>query len=323
MGNFEESAAAISLMAALADGDKNEFEQNRLKDIFTNLKSDEQVSIYEKVLLKKTSLEQECSALTTPENRLLVFEMAVSICDADDKISYKEFDFLEKLRGLLEIPKETAENILEQGAKLAQAAQDDEMLSVAPDKSFIKNQPAANSDSQELINSEAESMILKNAILCGGIELLPDSISTIAIIPLQMRLVYAIGRKYGFQLDRGHIKELFAAVGIGMTSQVLEGIARKFLGGLFKKVGGDIFRGLAKGATGVVMTFATTFALGRLAKIYYSSGRQIAMSDLKNIFQKELGNAKGLYDKYAPEIQNKAQTLTPASVLSMVKDKGV
>ena len=50
-----------------------------------------------------------------------------------------------------------------------------------------------------------------------AIELLPENLSTLAIIPLQMRLVYQIGQSYGYELDRGHIKDLLAALGVGLT----------------------------------------------------------------------------------------------------------
>ena len=83
-----------------------------------------------------------------------------------------------------------------------------------------------------------DSKILKASILNGAIELLPENLSTLAIIPLQMRLVYQIGQSYGYQLDSGHIKDFLATLGVGLTSQYLEQAGRKLLGGLLGKVGG-------------------------------------------------------------------------------------
>jgi len=40
-----------------------------------------------------------------------------------------------------------------------------------------------------------------------------------ADIPLQMKMVYRIGKSYGFDLDRGHIKDFLATAGVGMASQ--------------------------------------------------------------------------------------------------------
>ncbi|MCK7498350.1 MAG: hypothetical protein MZW92_52755 [Comamonadaceae bacterium] len=53
-------------------------------------------------------------------------------------------------------------------------------------------------------------MILNYAILNGALELLPDSLASMAIIPLQMKMVYRIGKSYGYELDRGHVKDFLA-----------------------------------------------------------------------------------------------------------------
>ncbi len=60
-----------------------------------------------------------------------------------------------------------------------------------------------------------DSKILKASIMNGAIELLPGEPVHLAIIPLQMRLVYQIGLSYGYELDRGHIKDLLARPGRG------------------------------------------------------------------------------------------------------------
>jgi uncharacterized protein (DUF697 family) len=65
-----------------------------------------------------------------------------------------------------------------------------------------------------------------------------------AIIPLQMKLVYRIGQSYGYQMDKGHIKEFLATAGVGLTSQYVEQVGRKLLGGLLGAVAGGIGRGL-------------------------------------------------------------------------------
>ena len=60
----------------------------------------------------------------------------------------------------------------------------------------------------------------------------PQSLASMAIIPLQMKMVYRIGKAHGFELDRGHIKDLLATLGVGLTSQYVEQFGRKLLGGL-------------------------------------------------------------------------------------------
>ena len=57
-----------------------------------------------------------------------------------------------------------------------------------------------------------------------------------AIIPLQMRMVYNIGACYDYTLDKGAIRDLLATLGVGVTGQYLEDVGRKLLGGLLGKL---------------------------------------------------------------------------------------
>jgi len=164
------------------------------------------------------------------------------------------------------------------------------------------------------IDAELDSTILNNAILAGALEMLPGSLATMAIIPRQMRRVYRIGEKYGHQLDRGHIGEFLAAAGIGMTSQVLEGYATKFMKGLLGSVAGGLGRGLAGAFTGSAMSFGTTWALGQLARKYYAGGRSLSALQLQQSFQSLLGQAQGLQQQYLPQIQQRSRGLNLAEV---------
>ncbi len=45
-------------------------------------------------------------------------------------------------------------------------------------------------------------MILNYAVVNGALELLPDTLASMAILPLRMKLVFRIGKSYGYELDR-------------------------------------------------------------------------------------------------------------------------
>ena len=161
--------------------------------------------------------------------------------------------------------------------------------------------------------------ILNYAILNGALELLPQSWASMAIIPLQMKMVYRIGTSYGAELDQGHIRELLATLGVGLTSQYLEQFGRKLLGGLFGKAAGKMAGRVGRTATGVAFSFATTYALGQVARRYYAGGRQMSSSLLKQSFQEMLGPAKQMQSRYISEMQQKATTLDAAQIMSMVR----
>ena len=164
-----------------------------------------------------------------------------------------------------------------------------------------------------------EKSILNNAILCGALELLPQSWASVAIIPLQVRLVYAVGKAHGVSLDQGHVKEFIATAGVGMASQYLEQFGRKLLGGLLGKVGGGLGRAIGSAGAGMAMSFATTYALGHLALRYYGGGRQMSGAVLRETFQQLLGPAQRLQQQYLPQIQQRAGTLDAASVMKLVR----
>ncbi|HRI93754.1 MAG TPA: GTPase, partial [Accumulibacter sp.] len=168
-------------------------------------------------------------------------------------------------------------------------------------------------------DAEIDQAILNASILNGALELLPESLSTMAIIPLQMKLVYRVGKSYGFELDRGHIKDFLATLGVGLTSQYLEQAGRKLLGGLLGKIGGGFLRGLGKQAVSSGMSFASTYALGHVARRYYAGGRSFSSEMLRSSFDSMLGEAKSLHRRYLPEIQARARTLDSAKIIDMVR----
>jgi hypothetical protein len=103
----------------------------------------------------------------------------------------------------------------------------------------------------------------------------------------------------------------FATLGVGVTSQFLEGAASKILGGLFG--------GLGRQAASSGMSFATTYALGQVAKQYYAAGRKLDTAELKRTFAKLLEEAKSSKDQYAQQIRQKLQEVKNANLSSLIK----
>ncbi|HZH05799.1 MAG TPA: GTPase [Lautropia sp.] len=168
---------------------------------------------------------------------------------------------------------------------------------------------------------EIDKIIINAAVMNGALELLPQSLASMAIIPLQMKLVYRIGKVHGFELDRGHVKDLLATMGVGVTGQYLEDIGRKLLGGLLGRAGGKMLGGLAGGATGVAFSFATTWAIGQVAKRYYAGGRKMDSALLKQTYTSLMDEARNLQDRYAPQIEQQAKTIDMTKIVELVKSR--
>lgn len=309
-----ESRAIVTLclMAAFVDGDKHERERDEVKRIAEGLAQAGQdinlQSLYQDVLMKRVSLADQTTALTSPEARQLAYEMAVCVCDADGAQSQSEQLFLNDLRSSLGLDARATQAFDTQAAAIASAP-----LATAAAAG------AATTTATAVDSAELDQAILNAAILNGALELLPETLSTMAIIPLQMKLVYRIGKAHGYELDSGHVKDFIATVGVGLTSQYLEQAGRKLLGGLLGKVGGGLLRGLGNQAVSSGMSFATTYALGHVAKRYYAGGRTLSTQMLKDAYASVTQEAQGLQSRYLPAMQEKARTLNPASVLAMVR----
>ena len=313
--NTEEAILTTCLMAAFADGGKSEVERAEFKRITDGLASPEldTARLYQDVLLKRTSLERVTSALTTPESRNLAYEMAVCVCDADDALHDGEQRFLADLRRALSLDHAATAGFEQQAEALTVAA----LPSGPPPIPAAAKIPAiVDTDAADPATAQ---MILNYAILNGALELLPESLATMAIVPLQMKMVYRIGKQHGHELSRGHIAELLGAAGIGLTSQVVEGYARKLLGGLLGRIGGGLARKAGNQLASSAMSFATTYALGKLAQRYYAGGRTLSGMQLRDAFSSLLTDAQTLHSRYAGEIQQKARTVNPSQLLSVVR----
>ncbi|QNK70340.1 YcjF family protein [Variovorax sp. PAMC26660] len=304
----------LSLLAAFVDGEKHERERAEIKRIAEGLSQADGLNLptlYQDVLMKRVSLASVAGALKSTESRQLAYEMAVCVCDADGTQSEAERMFLMDVRTSLGLDA-SAGGFSQRAEEIAAVPVG---AAVGAGAATAAVAVAANApDSAELDKS-----ILNAAILNGALELLPETLSTMAIIPLQMKLVYRIGQAHGYQLDSGHIKDFLATVGVGLTSQYLEQAGRKLLGGLLGKVGGGLLRGLGNQAVSSGMSFASTYALGHVAKRYYAGGRTLSTQMLKDAFSGVVKEGQGLQTQYLPAIQEKARTLDAGKILSLVR----
>lgn len=315
----QKSILAIALYAAFADGAKHDREREEIRRIAESLGGEagapDLVRLYQDVLLKRIRLEAAAAALTDPGERQLAYEIAVCVCDADGRQSEAEQRFLDELKALLKLDAgQTAAFEREADAivDLTEAAAPAVAAGAVVSGPVVAAQPNVS-------EAEMDKSILNYALMNGALELLPQSWASMAIIPLQIKMVYGIGKTHGVQLDQGHIKEFIAAAGVGLTSQYLEQFGRKLLGGLLGKAAGKTFGNIGGAATGMAFSFATTYALGQLAKRYYAGGRVMNTQVLRDSFQNLLGPAKQMQTQYLPQIRQQAGTLDMGRVMAMVR----
>jgi uncharacterized protein (DUF697 family)/tellurite resistance protein len=294
----DEALLSICLFAAFCDGAQSDSERNEISRLCEEMGLGDPGLISRRILTGRLELPAVVAALANPNERLLAYEMALGVCESDGSLTDGEKKFLQELQGQLglnsgEAPKETAG---------------------LPDYQIVPVAPAAPAPSAV----DNSGTILKFAILNGALELLPDTLATMAIIPLQMKMVHGIGRSHGVELDRSSIKEFLAVAGVGLGSQVVEGFARKLMRGIGKKVAGKLAGKAVDQITGSAFSFASTYALGQLAEKYYQGGRRLDTASSRQLFTSLQSQARDLHTRYLPQIQEKAKSINPASILQMV-----
>ncbi len=301
-----DALLAICLFAAFADGDKSDEEREAVRRIAEEVGSENLSSLSRRILMGQLPLEDVVADLPRRDDKLLAYEMALGVCEAGGSVTSEEQEFLITLRSRLGLGQKDVKTVEDEASAIA--------LQPVPAVSVAD----AGTPEAASAGPDNSASILNYAILNGALELLPETLATMAIVPLQMKMVYRIGQSHGVELDRAHIKEFLATAGLGLGSQVVEGFARQLMRGLGKKMLGGLGGKAAGQVTGSAFSFASTYAIGHVADKYYAGGRRLDTDAMRALFQSLQTKARELHTTHLPEIQEKARTINPASLLSMV-----
>lgn len=304
--------ATLTLFAAFADGSQSDPERSKVKEVVASLGNPNLSNILRSVVFKETTPAEQAAHLTTDELRSLAWESALTVCEADGATSPAERAFLDDLATLLRQPLTSAH---EQVA-LADSLHHEPTTAPVPLPQVVTPPPVPQVDPRL---AECDATILRYAVLTAAVELLPQNLATLAIIPLQTKMVHTIGNTFGYTLSAASIKEFVATIGIGMTGQVIEQHARKLLGSLAGKLLGGLGKTAVNWSTGPALTFATTYAIGMVAKQYYAGGRTLSAVNLRTLYANNLEHAKTLYHQYQPQIAQTARTTNTASLLQSLQ----
>lgn len=326
-----DAILTIALFASFADGAKDEREREAVRGIAESLAGEsgapDLARRYQDVLLKRVTLGEVAARVQADELRQLAYEMAVCVCDADGRQNDAERRFLAELQGLLKLGAGDADALardadafaaLDVAPAAAAGVATAAATAAVPSATAASTAALSAAAAAQVADAEFDRTVLNYAILAGALELLPQSWASMAIIPLQLKLVHRVGEMHGVSLDQGHVKEFLAAAGVGLTSQYLEQFGRKLIGGLLGKAAGKWAGKAGRAATGMAFSFATTYALGQVARRYYAGGRQMSSDLLRQSFQNLLGPAKEMQARYLPQIEQTASGLDARRVMDMV-----
>ncbi len=294
--------------AACADGHLGQDERHRIARLAEEISPRDHPPADPGVLAQPVTPEELAAAVTDPATRRTAYQLAAVVCLADGVLTEPERRHLAALRAALGLSEAAARGLEAEAERYVDPG--------LPPVSAAG--PAAGAP------GDADRRILRYAILAGAAELLPQAAATMVVLPLQLKLVYDIGARHGVTQDARQIRELAAVFGIGATTQVVESLARRVLGGAARGVGGRVLGGLLGGAAGAaaggLFSFSTTYALGHAAEDYYARGRRLTEADLRGLFDRFREDAKTIFPKVESEIREQADRLDPQSLLATVRD---
>ena len=316
----QKAIPSLCILAAMADGAQSELERTEIKRLASRF-SDDDIDLnaaYQEAFTGQVSMPKLAGRIQSAEGKQLAYEMAVCICNVDNALTESEKQFLSGLHRALDLDVVSTRNFQENAATLGTSALGATSLAQPP---FLSSSAATatNRSPQSADSIEVDQIIMNRAILAGALELMPQSLATMAIIPVQMQLVYQIGKRHGFDLDLSHAKEFLATVGVGMTSQVVESYLSRLVRGATKRFAGKIVASLVTQAAESAIAFATTYAIGQTASKYYGSGRTLSMEQLREVFSQMLNQGRSIKSQYAGQIAQRSSQISAADLLSFAK----
>lgn len=308
MNDAEKKALlGICLIAAFADGEKSEPERVLIERTGAglNLGPFDVPEFYEHAQTGLLDIEALTPSLVTIENRLLAYEMALGICEADNLINSAERVFLDKLQRALGLD-DASIRAAQATTRQLQAQVVAPQLPPTPD---LPGSPPPMTG--------PERLILEHAILCGALEQMPETLATMAILPTQMKMVRLLGQIHGLDLDRHDIKSFFQATGAGLTAQTVQGYAARLAKGVLGRVMGGSARPTVISTPAAATAFATAYALGQVADQFFARDRNQSAAELKAAFEAARASASAIQATYAAEIEAcrrdvRLQNLLPA-----------
>lgn len=301
-----EAILGIVTLAALADGQRDAAEQEKIASVAARLGLTNADDIVRRTMAGDYDLATLTGQLTDDSARQTAFESALSVCHADGTLGAAELAFMERLRGSLGLDEAFSASRLTEFSAVGTAAAGQAASGTSGD--------ASSAGAEEL-----DAYILDQAMLTAALEFLPDRLANLGILPLQLRLVRNIGLRTGQQPGASQIKDLAATFGIGAAAQVMETVVRRTLGGLAGGIFGGMLGGAAGVAAGGAVTFASTYALGHAAKQYYAQGRTLSTEDMRSLFARFQGEANTMFPRVQERVASLARDNGMEGIMRMVR----
>ena len=270
----QEVTASLVLLVCMAkaDGVLHDDERGALGAALEGIDLPEGMTL-DTLLEEDLDIEDYLGDVTRPEARQAIYRSAFSMAYADGGCSPEEQAMLDRIRETFAITADetTAFQKLFQPSDEARA------------KSYVKaiDDPEAR---DAAIRKETLKCAIVSAVL-GAFPVPGLAIATdLAVVGLQVTLVRDIGQYYGHQIDKAAAKSLLLGVGVGTGARIAVTNICKFVPGFGS-------------AVGAAASFASTYAIGKMAVSYFENGCKVDMETLKKAFKDDEKEGKEQYSK--------------------------
>lgn len=307
-----ETIIALATLAAICDGAQDDAEQARVIEVARSLGLVAPETVIAQAMSGSLKIPALAARLHSDEAKRLAHDTATAVCHANGWISPSEGKFLHELADTLQLDTLSTDNVI---ADINRAVGDHPALAVTPSLSVpsVGAAPAVAKDATSL-----DDHILDQAMLTAALELLPDRLAGLGILPLQLRLVHHIAQRHGRQLDTQQVTDLVATFGLGAAAQVLEKVVRRTFGGMAGGLLGGLVGGGVGIASGAAVTFTGTYAIGHAADQYYAQERSLSSADLKALFTRLRTDAVTIFPRVEARIGELARGRSLDSLLRTV-----
>jgi len=280
----KEAVASLRLLVlvAKADGKLAAEERSALESSLQNITLPKGVTL-ENLLNEETNLDFQLKQIAGAEAQEACYTSAYAMAYADGECSPQEQKMLDHVKNTYKLSDEKT-SIL---GRLFSEAKD----TMLPSNIKLVADP-------EKRKAEIKEDTLKYSILSAVLGAFPVPglaiVTDLAVIGVQIKLIRDIGQYYGHQIDKAAAKSLLLGVGVGAGARIAVNNLAKFI---------PIF-GSAVGAT---TSFASTWAVGKMAVSYFENGCKADFATLKKAFSEGQKEGKSAYAENKASIDAKAK----------------
>jgi len=284
----------VLVCVAKADGELAPEERMSLENAFTGLQMPADVTP-KSLLDEKIDLDAQLRLFATPESRESIYQSALGMIHVNGVCTPGEQRTLDHLRTTLQISDEKA--------SLARRILVEAKDTVLPSSIQPVDDPARRA-------TEVKSDTLKYSVVSGALGAFPIpglAIATdLAVVGVQVKMVRDIGQRWGHKLDKQAAVSLLGGLGLGTGARIAVSNLAKLV-----PVWGSV--------VGASASFASTWALGKIADKYFESGMKADLASLKSDFKAAQAEGRLAYDSNKGLVESKSK-LNEATFRSLGTD---